>query len=176
MDYSFFEGIYKDFGIHAIISMVLICILRLVLRKYCGEKLSRITISYLEIIFAVLFEVVFTLIYYKSLDCFSIKSITSALISYSGSLAIYSIVKRIASGKSIKQDAKILLIETLIEDYISEDKKSDVAGEILIIVNKKDFVKDELCAYIGDNLSRPCDLDQITALTELIIDSTKNLK
>ncbi|MBQ7339589.1 MAG: hypothetical protein IJW43_01905 [Clostridia bacterium] len=176
MDYSFFESIYKDFGIHAIISMILICILRLILRKYCGEKLSRITISYFEIIFAVLFELVFTLIYFKSLESFSIKSITSAFISYSGSLAVYSLIKKIASGKSIKQDSKILLIETLIEDYISDDKKSDVAGEILIIVNKKDFVKDELCAYINDNLSRPCDLEQITALTELIIDSTKNFK
>lgn len=175
MDFSFFESIYSDYGIHAIISAILICAFRFILKKFCAEKINNITRLYLEMSLAFTIELVFILVFVGDIKNFDLKAVSSALISYSTALIMYSLISRLIKGKSIKQDSRSLLIETLIEDYVLEEKKSSLANEILIILLKEDLDKELLCSIIIDNQVRPFDLDEITALADIIIDSIKNV-
>ena len=176
MDYSFFEGVYSLYGVHSIISAILLCLIRLILKKVFKKKINGVVRSYIEILFSIAFELIFTTYYFGSVNDFSLKSISSALISYSTSLLLYSLISRIFSGKSIKQNYRALIIETLIEDYVFENKKTSVANEITSILSTENIDKELLCKLIKENQVRPFSAHELTALVDIIINSTKDIK
>ena len=176
MDYSFFEGVYSLYGVHSIISAILLCLIRLILKKVFKKKINGVVRSYIEILFSLAFELIFTINYFGSINDFSLKSISSALISYSTSLVLYSLISRIFSGKSVKQNYRALIIETLIEDYVFENKKTSVANKITSILSTENIDRELLYKVIKENQVRPFSTHELTALVDIIINSTKDIK
>ncbi len=170
MDYLIFESFLSSYGIHSGIICLIVCILRLVLKKYV--KINAVTRSYVEIAVAVFSEFIFHAVILNDLSGFNAKALSSALFAYSISLVLYSLISRIIKGKPVKENAKILLIESLIENYVDKEKKTSIARQIFEIIEVSPVDEAQIFNIVTENLISPVDEEEITALIDIIIDST----
>ncbi len=176
MNYLFFENYVLEHGVHALVLSILICFFRFFLRKLFKDKLKKATYSYIEIAFSITAEFIFTVLLYKTVSAFTFKSVSSALISYSVSLMIYSLISRILTGKSISINTKTLLIEGLLSNYVNDENLTKTARAIEDAVNDEKFDKNLLLPILKDNLSSSFSDEEITALIDLIVSSLKSVK
>ena len=175
MNYIFLEVFAVNYGVHAVVLSVLICLLRLFLKKVFKERIKEVTRSYIEMAFSVLSEFLFLIICTGDVSLFSYKTVSSALLSYSLSLVIYSLISRIIKGKPIKVSAKALLIEGILAEYVKEENLSKVSKTVADAINEQTS-EEQLLPLIADNLSRPVNEEEIIALCNLILSSIKNVK
>ncbi len=103
------------------------------------------------------------------------ESISKALLSYSISLAIYSLTSRIFKGKTVKVNARTLIIESILSGYVSEDKLSSASRTIALAIEDK-ANKEQLLSLLADTLSSPQEDEEIIALLDLILSSVENVK
>ncbi len=174
MDYLILQEYAVSYGIHAIVLSVLICLVRFILKTFLKEKINEVTRSYIEIAFAILSEFLYSLILFGDTRVLPFKSISSALLSYSLSLIIYSILRRIVKGKSVKVDTKTLVIEELLSSYLTEEELSSLAKTV---AKELDNGLDDkgLLTLLSDKLSRPEENEEIIALVNLIISSVNKI-
>ncbi len=175
MDYLILETYAVNYGVNAIVLSLLICFLRLCLKKVFKGRMSSVTRSYIEMAFAVLSEFLFTLIFFKDLNMFTFKSVSSALLSYSLSLIIYSLASRVFKGKPLKISRETLIIEGILSGYVAEEKLSSVSMAIAEAIDS-DIDEEELLSLLAEKLSSPVDEEEIIALRDLIVSSVKNVK
>lgn len=174
MDYLILQEYAVTYGIHAIVLSLLICLIRFILKTFLKEKINEVTRSYIEIAFAILLEFIYSLILFGDTRLFSFKSVSSALLSYSLSLIIYSLVRRIVKGKSVKVNTKTLVIEELLSAYVKEEELSSLSKTI---AKELDNGLDEkgLLTLLSDKLSRPEEDEEIIALVHLIQSSINKI-
>ncbi len=175
MDYLFFEGVLSVYGAHSIIIALLICVFRFVLKRY-AKKINDVTKSYLEIALALLLELGFTLIYFKDISAFSYKSVSSAIISYSTSLIITSVLARIFSGKSINASPRLLAVEGIIKGMVVAERLTEIAGKIAECLIQTEIDTQLIFNLVKDNLQSPTDNERISAVVDLIITTAKDIK
>ena len=174
MDNLIIQEYAVSFGVKAIVLSLVICLVRFILKKTLKDKINEVTRSYLEIAFAILSEFIYSLILLKDTNIFSIKSVSSALLSYSLSLIIYSLIRRIVKGKPLKVETTTLLIEELLYDYVDEKNLSSVSKSIASAI-KEGWDKDRLLNLLKEKLSCPEDDEEIIALLDLILSTIKKI-
>lgn len=175
MDYMFLENYAVNYGVHAIVLSILICLLRLFLKKVFSGRINEVTRSYIEMAFSIISEFIITLISTGDLSLFTYKTVSSALLSYSLSLIIYSILSRIIKGKSLRVGAKALLIEGILENFVDEDKLTTVSKSVADFINEETS-EEQLLPFLVDKLSRPTSEEELIALCSLILSSVKKVK
>ncbi len=175
MDFLFLETYAVTYGVHAIVLSVLICVFRLILLVSLKDKISGVTRSYIEMAFAIIAEFFYVLIFFRNASAFTLKSVSSALLSYSLSLAIYSLTQRIFRGKTVKIDAKTLIIESILCDYVAKENLSSVSKAVAEAI-ENEANKDQLLLLLKEKVSTPKDDEEIIALVDLILSSVKNVK
>ena len=116
----------------------------------------------------------YSLVLFGDARVFTFKSVSSALLSYTLSLIIYSLIRRIVKGKSVKVNTKTLVIEELLSAYVKEEELSSLAKTI---AKELDNGIDEkgLLTLLSDKLSRPEEDEEIIALVHLIQSSINKI-
>ena len=174
MDYLILQEYAVTYGLHAIVLSLLICLVRFILKTFLKEKINEVTRSYIEIAFAILSEFIYSLIVFGDARVLTFKSVSSALLSYSLSLIIYSLIRRIVKGKTIKVDTKTLVIEELLSPYAKEEEVSKLSKTIAKEIDKG-LDEKGLLSLLSDKLSRPEEDEEIIALVHLIFSSLNKI-
>ncbi len=175
MDYLILETYAVTYGVHAIVLSVIICVFRIILKMMIKNETWGGTCSYIEIAFAILAEFIYTLIFLGGADFFSVKSLSSALVSYSLSLVINSILNKIIEGKTFKVNSRALIIKSVISPFVKEEKLSKLSRR-LAKATYNELAKEQLYSLLADNLISPAEEEEILALCDLILTSVENIE
>ena len=119
MDFVFLENFFAGFTVPTVIIAIISGTVNVLFDKFLADKVNATLRNYAVFMLAVILYVSFDALFV--LKAFEIRTQTlySGILSGSLSMILSSAFKRISEGKSIGGSATRLLIESLIEEYVS---------------------------------------------------------
>ena len=178
MDFVFLENFFAGFTVPTVIIAIISGTVNVLFDKFLADKVNATLRNYAVFMLAVILYVAFDALFV--LKAFEIRTQTlySGILSGSLSMILSSAFKRISEGKSIGGSATRLLIESLIEEYVSANSITATAiaieklfNDSSICENKIEKIKDVIAA----NANCVIDQDELLSVAKLIIQSINAL-
>ncbi|MBE7083108.1 MAG: hypothetical protein E7373_00715 [Clostridiales bacterium] len=130
MDFVFLKDFLSDYSLPTLIISSIVAIISLVLDKFLSEKLPVGMKNYIPFGLAIIAYFIYDMIFVCFAFSFRTEAIGAGILCGSLSTIVVSIAGKIKKGEPIPLNATTLLIEKLLEDYVS--KESAIATALII--------------------------------------------
>ena len=178
MDFILLKDFLTYYSLPTLCVSVAVSLLTFLVDKKFKNKLPDHLRSFLPFILAVIFYFAYDIIFVCNEFMIKTDALYAGILSGSLSIIICKSVKKIASGKPLTFSATVLLIEGILQEYISENKVFDVAIKLDKLLSSndksnpnKENVINELKLH-AENLSE----SELSHLADLLIVATKTVK
>ncbi len=176
MDYLFLQDFFVSYSLPTLAIALIACIVRLILEK-SFKKLSKQFLSYIPFLLAILLYFGYDMIFVIHKVSFTKGAFYGGILSGSLSVIFYSSINKISKGKPLGANATILLIEGILNEYVSQDILTKTALEIEKVLSIEDDTV--MHQQVVDTLTYNCtniSSADVIHLAKLIITGAKSIK
>ena len=166
-----------SYSLPTLIVAIIVCTVSLTLNKFF-DKMPKLLKVYLPFLLAILLYFCYDMIFVIKAFSFRHETFCSGILSASFSVILSSSLNKIFQGKPFNVNKTILLIEGILEGYISQTSLTQTAYIIEeILLNCQDVIEQErqvedLLKQNGDQLI----IAEASHLTKLIIEAVSSIK
>ena len=153
MDFILLKNFLAHYSLPTVIIAVLVSIITVVIKKIFKEKISKTVISYAPFLLAIVLYIVYDTAFVLKAFTLRSESFYAGLLCGSLSAVIVSAIKKISQGKPIGVSATILLIESLLDGYVCENRLTEVASLLdgILAADKQENVSERVLTTLKDN-------------------------
>ncbi len=176
MDYLLLQDFFVSYSLPTLTIAITTCIVRLTLEKFF-KKLYKLFFSYIPFLFAILLYFGYDMIFVTSKFVFTKEAFYGGVLSGSLSVIFYSSINKICKGKPISASATILLIEGILNQYVTQDVLAKTAIEIekVLLIEDDTIMHQQVVETLTYNCSNISG-DEVVHLAKLIIAGAKSIK
>ncbi len=127
MDFVFLKDFLSDYSLPTLIISSVVAVLSLIFDKFLAEKLPAGMKNYIPFGLAIILYFVYDMIFVCLSFSFRTEAFYAGILCGSLSTIIVSIAGKIKKGEPIPLSATTLLIEKLLEDYVSKESATATA-------------------------------------------------
>ncbi len=166
-----------SYSLPTLIVAIIVCTVSLTLNKFF-DKMPKLLKVYLPFLLAILLYFCYDMIFVIKAFSFRHETLCAGILSASLSVILSSSLNKIFQGKPFNVNKTILLIEGILEGYISQTSLTQTAYIIEeILLNCQDVIEQErqvedLLKQNGDQLI----IAEASHLTKLIIEAVSSIK
>ena len=177
MDDLFLQDFLVSYSLPTLIVSVIVCTVSLTLNKFF-DKMPKLLKVYLPFLMAIILYFLYDMIFVIKTFSFRQETFYAGILSASLSVILSSSLSRIFQGKPFSVNKTILLIEGILEGYISQTSLSQTAYIIEeILLNCQDAIEQQkqvenVLKENGDELI----IREASHLTKLIIEAVSSIK
>ncbi len=176
MDYLFLQDFLVSYSLPTLIIAFVVCLVRLILNKFFGT-LPKLIKSYIPFLLAMILYFVYDVIFVIKQIIITSQTFYGGLISGSLSAIIFSTITKICKGRPVGSNATILLIEGILNDYVTQEALSKTAIEIeqALSSNEGTVLEQQVINTLTYNCLELSSTD-IIYLTKLILSTAKTIQ
>lgn len=171
MDYLFLQDFLAFYSLPTLIIATSVCVVSLTLFKFL-PNIPKAVKTYLPFTLSIALHFAYESIFVLGYISFGKHTLYAGLLSGSLSLIISSTIKRISKGKTLGLKATVLLIEGLLEEYVSANVLEKTAILIDQVISDQnlstELVEQSVVEHITNN-SLDIEKQDATNLAKLII-------
>lgn len=178
MDYILLKDFLATYSLPTLLIALVCAVVSFFINKLFYKKLPRIVIAYLPFILAIILYFAYHFIFVLGRFEFTESIFYAGILSGSLSVIIYKSAQKIASGKPLPLSSTALLIEGILQEYISENKifETVISIEKLILSCTEDQSAKTQIAEKLRTCTNNLSVEEIDRLAQLLVSATKSLK
>ena len=158
MDINYIDEFFSSYSLPSFVIAIIIAVICIVVDKLFLKKVSFNIRAYLPFLLGIAFYILYELIFKGNGKVFTKQVLTAGLVSGSLAGVIFAIIRKVLSGKGVKNvlSPLALLIESIIFPIVSENKLESAVKSIekLLIETSDDATDEHVTGKIADELSR----------------------
>lgn len=180
MDLFLLEDFFTSYSLATVLIATVSSVISLVINYLFKDKLHRIISAFLPFILAVICYFIYEFIIISEQFLLSEKYFYAAVMCGSLSTVITSIINKIRSGKPLSLSPTLLLIESLLSEFVDQKVLSSTAIEIEQMINE--HIEDETISLRDKILGKIKKVSPNLTVTEarfaatVLIEAVKTLK
>lgn len=179
MDLVLLKDFLSDYSLPTVVIALFTGALSFIGEKLLKEKLPKAVKIYAPFLLSVLLYFAYDAIFVNKAFSLNSEAFYAGLLSGSLSKVLYSAAKRISNGKNAGLSATVLLIESLLSEYVEEEKLSAAVGaitELLLNSERSPDVGNEILSVIKEGSVKEFSDEELLLLVAIIIKSVESLK
>ena len=176
MDYLFLQDFLVSYSLPTLIIAFVVCLVRLILNKFFGT-LPKLIKSYIPFLLAMILYFAYDVIFVIKQIIITSQTFYGGLISGSLSAIFFSTITKLCKGRPVGSSATILLIEGILNDYVTQDILAKTAIEIEKVLSTKDntLLEQQVVDTLTYNCTELSSAD-IIHLARLILSTAKTIQ
>lgn len=183
MNFVFLKDFLSEYSLPTLIISGIIAVISLILDKFLAKKLPTGVNNYISFALAILSYFIYDMVFVIRLFSFRTEAFYAGILCGSLSAIIVSVIKKIKKGEPITLSATTLLIEKLLEEYVSRESATATAIVIEEILESKQNENQEQALTVleiasalkqQDNINLP--EEQVYFVAGLIVSAVTEFK
>ena len=158
MNINYIDEFFSSYSLPSIIIAIIIAVICIVIDKFLLKKVSFNIRAYLPFLLGIVFYIMYELIFKGNVKVFTRYILTAGLVSGSLAGVIFAIIRKVISGKGVKNvlSPLALLIESIIFPIVCENKLESAVKSIEKLLNEtdEDATEEHVTDKVADELSR----------------------
>lgn len=178
MNYVSIKEFFSLYSMPTVILAAIVAVIIIIVDKFPSKKIPLFVRNYTPFLLSILFSLAYDMIFVIGEFKLSESAFAMGLVSGSISLVIKSIVLKIISGKAIRFNPAVMIIEQLILGYVASEsitKTAVLISEIILSEISEEESKQKIIETIKTNAQDEYINDELVSLADLIHTSIKNL-
>lgn len=179
MDYIFLKEFFTNYSLPTIIIAAITSLTIILLNLITKGKLPSLIKSFAPFILSFILYFAYDMIFVIRTVCFRYEALYAAFLCSSLSTIIIAAINKIKKGEPLPSSAVVLLVESLLAEYVERDYLAKTATKIELIIEKSDkdinlLVEEVACEIRG--ASTELNDAQAAFAARIIIEAVYSLK
>ena len=178
MDYILLKDFLAYYSLPTLIVAVIVVILTLLSDKFLGDKIPELLRSFMPFILSIVIYFAYDMIFVCGKFVLKTDALYAGILSGSLSVIIFKSIKKVMNGKPLTLSATALLIEGIIESYVSENVLIDTVNAIEALFSdesKKDTIIDDVKELLSISTENATSEEELLKISALLVKAVKSV-
>jgi len=178
MDFILLKDFLAYYSLPTLIVAVIVSTLTIIAYMIFGKKMPNLVRSFLPFVLSVILYFFYDMLVINNAFVFKTDALYAGILSGSLSVIIFKAVKKIANGKPLTLSATALLIEGLIEGYVSKNALVDTVNAIETLCkdeSKKDTIINDVKEILSASIDGDASEEELLKISALLVKAVKSV-
>ncbi len=177
MNYVYLRVFIENYSLPTLIISAIVAIMNLLYDKFFAEKLPTAVRNLVPFLLSILLYFAYDMIFVLQDFTFSAGTFSAGILSGSLSIVLTTSVYKLQNGKPISVNAEHMLIERLLEGYVTAELIDYTASTVKAILDEdNENAEEQIVLFLTENCNANLNQIELKAMVSLIIKAVKAIK